>query len=136
MLASASYDDTINLYLDDPDDDWYPASTLKGHSSTVWCVAWSPCGNYIASSSDDLTVRVWARVHEDTGGERWKCVDTLIGHERSVYSVAWGSGQTGDRSLGWIATAGGDGKINVWDLTVCERLSIFHCSYITGLSGS
>ena len=118
MLASASYDDTINLYLDDPEDDWYPASTLKGHSSTVWCVAWSPCGNYLASSSDDLTVRIWARVRESTGGERWDCVKMLNGHERSVYSVTWGVGHGSKGSLGWIASAGGDGTIKVWELAV------------------
>lgn len=121
MLASASYDDTINLYVDDPDDDWYPTNTLKGHSSTVWCVAWSPCGNYIASSSDDLTVRIWARVREATGGVRWDCVNTLNGHERPVFSVTWGPGGEGNGALGWVASASGDGKINVWELTVCAK---------------
>jgi len=116
MLASASYDDTINLYLDDPDDDWYPASTLKGHTSTVWCVAWSPCGDFLASSSDDLTVRIWARVHESTGGQRWDCIKILKQHERAVYSVTWGVGKSGDGSLGWIASAGSDGTINVWNV--------------------
>jgi len=117
MLASASYDDTINLYLDDPDDDWYPTCTLKGHTSTVWCVAWSPCGEYLSSSSDDLTVRIWHRVREMTGGERWDCVKMLKGHERSVYSVTWGAGKGSEESLGWLASTGGDGKINVWELS-------------------
>ncbi|KAF8503923.1 WD40 repeat-like protein [Gautieria morchelliformis] len=121
MLASASYDDTINIYLDDPDDDWYPVSTLKGHRSTVWCLAWSPCGNYLASSSDDLTVRVWARVRETTGGQRWDCVKTLSGHERSVYSVTWGPGHSSKGTLGWIASAGGDGIINVWELAATDE---------------
>ena len=57
ILASASYDDTIKLYLDDPSDDWYAFQTLTAHASTVWDVAFSPCGRYLVSASDDMTVR-------------------------------------------------------------------------------
>lgn len=41
-------------------------------------------------------------------------------HERAVYSVAWGKGRGGDdeRSLGWVASTGGDGRINVWNVMV------------------
>jgi len=116
MLASASYDDTINLYLDDPDDDWYVAAALKGHTSTVWYVAWSPCGEYLASCSDDLTVRIWTSIREGAAGRRWDCVKILKEHERAIYSITWGRGRGPEASLGWIATAGGDGKINVWEV--------------------
>ncbi|GJJ10550.1 hypothetical protein Clacol_004777 [Clathrus columnatus] len=115
ILASASYDDTINLYVDDPDDDWYPVAKLIGHTSTVWCISWSPCGNYFTSSSDDLTVRIWIRVKE-TRGDRWDCIKILKEHERPIYSVTWGKGQSGKDSLGWIASTGGDGKIIVWNI--------------------
>jgi len=122
MLASASYDDTINIYLDDPDDDWYPTATLRGHTSTVWCLAWSPCGEYLVSCSDDLTVRIWVRVRESAGGQRWDCIKILKEHDRAVYSITWGAGLGGEGSLGWIASAAGDGKINVWDIRVCVLL--------------
>lgn len=43
ILASASYDDTIKLYTEDPsEDDWFCFSTLTGHESTVWALAWCP----------------------------------------------------------------------------------------------
>lgn len=32
ILASASYGDTIKLYIEDPSDDWYCFSTLTGHT--------------------------------------------------------------------------------------------------------
>jgi len=35
ILASASYDDTIKLYIDDPSDDWFAFATLTDHTSTV-----------------------------------------------------------------------------------------------------
>lgn len=44
MLASASYDDTIKLWVGD-EDDWYCADTLKGHGSTVWAVDFDSTGN-------------------------------------------------------------------------------------------
>ena len=34
-------------------------SSLRGHESSVWCVAWSPDGTQLASGSLDRTVRIW-----------------------------------------------------------------------------
>ncbi|KDR70124.1 hypothetical protein GALMADRAFT_254961 [Galerina marginata CBS 339.88] len=119
ILASASYDDTIKLYIEDPSDDWYAFATLTGHVSTVWSLAWSPTGSYLASASDDRTVRVWKRIAE----HKWECVLVLGGHERSVYSVSWGKAPKARRAsgggvadLGWLASAGGDGTVLIWEL--------------------
>jgi WD40 repeat protein len=128
ILASASYDDTIKLYIDDPSEDWYCFSTLSGHKSTVWSLAWSPQGSYLASSSDDLTIRIWKRVEEHT----WQSVMELKGHQRSIYSISWGVGKRMSESLGWLATTGGDGKINVWDITVCSK-RIPRCIELTSI---
>lgn len=118
ILASASYDDTIKLYVDDPQEDWFCFQTLSGHASTVWALAFSPDGRYLASGSDDCTIRIWERVQE----HQWECVDVLEGHERSVYSISWGRGKpldSGDAgSLGWLASTGGDGIIHVWEIGV------------------
>ncbi|KAG2053138.1 WD40 repeat-like protein [Suillus hirtellus] len=117
ILASGSYDDTIKLYIDDPSEDWYCFSTLSGHKSTVWSLSWSPEGSYLASSSDDLTIRIWKRVEE----HKWKFVLELRGHERSIYSISWGVGKGASENLGWLATTGGDGKINVWEITETQH---------------
>ncbi len=94
-------------------DDWYDFATLTGHEGTVWSLAFSPCGNYLASSSDDQTIRIWQRVEK----YKWELNTSLQGHDRSIYSISWAKGT--DDSLGWLASAGGDGKINVWELRVC-----------------
>jgi WD40 repeat protein len=133
ILASASYDDTIKLYIDDPSDDWFAFATLTGHASTVWSLAWSPAfpsrsddttgrsHSYFASSSQDNTVRIWQR----TALHKWESVLVLGGHERSVYSVSWGrgihqpAGEKRDKGyLGWLASASGDGSVLVWELWV------------------
>lgn len=126
ILASASYDDTIKLYLDDPSDDWFCAATLSGHGSTVWTLAWEPDqGAYLASGSDDHTIRIWRRLPAQ-GELKFECVAVLEGHDRSVYSISWTKAPPyaankvteGQRSLGWIASTGGDGTILVWELVV------------------
>ncbi|CAA7268490.1 unnamed protein product [Cyclocybe aegerita] len=117
ILASASYDDTIKLYIEDPSDDWFCFTTLTGHTSTVWSLAWSPAetGGYLASASDDKTVRIWRRIAE----HKWECVLVLRGHERSIYSVSWSNGKQaeGSHALGWLASAGGDGNVLIWELS-------------------
>ncbi|KAI0252953.1 WD40 repeat-like protein [Lactifluus subvellereus] len=115
ILASASYDDTIKLYFDDPSEDWFCFATLTGHASTVWSLAWAPNGRYLASASDDRTVRIWKRITE----HECECVVVLEQHERTVYSVTWETGKPGtmeggSESLGWVASTGSDGRVNVW----------------------
>lgn len=119
ILASASYDDTIKLYADDPDDDWYPFVTLKGHTSTIWSLAWSPCGDYLASSSDDKSIRIWTRLSENV----WETVCVLEGvHERAVFSVSWGRGDKRLKGgLGWVASTGSDGKVCVWEVVKPQK---------------
>jgi cytosolic iron-sulfur protein assembly protein CIAO1 len=82
----------------------YCAQTLEGvamgHSSTVWALAYSPDGKYLASVSEDCTFKVW--ICGEKGGEPlYKLTATCTGeHDRAVYHVAWGAN-------GIIATACG-----------------------------
>lgn len=140
ILASASYDDTIKLYIDDPSEDWFAYSTLTGHTSTVWSLSFSPCGTFLASASEDQTVRIWRRLNveqaEQRGlkvqgkiegtrkGDRWICVRILKGwHTRSIYSVSWGHAARGasPTALGRLATTGADGSICIFEVTDNEQ---------------
>jgi WD40 repeat protein len=106
LLASASYDDTIKLYVHDENDgDWTTVATLSGHSSTVWSIDFDGSGNRLASASDDKTIKIWQRT---VGGGDWSCVSTLGGHHtRPIYGIAW------NKSNGLIATASGDNSIRI-----------------------
>ena len=100
LLASASYDDTINIYKDDPSDDWYVSSRFKKHTSTVWACEWSPSGNHLVSVSDDKSIIAW----NDSG------VPTAIyenAHSRSIYTLVW-------LDENHIATGGADGTLCLW----------------------
>ncbi|KAL8309531.1 hypothetical protein RB597_009686 [Gaeumannomyces tritici] len=76
-LASASYDDTVRVWREDPDAEWACAAVLDGHVSTVWGVQWEPNpsgareGRYprLLTWSADATVRVWTLVEDDQDEE-------------------------------------------------------------------
>lgn len=99
ILASASYDNSIKMYKEDPaDNDWMCICTLTGHTSTVWSISFDGSGNRLASCSDDRTVKIWQcympgneeGIATPDGDMVWKCVCTISGHHtRSIYDISW-----------------------------------------------
>lgn len=94
-------------------------ATFSGHQGAIYCVAFSPCGTYIASAGFDTTIRTW-----DLGRNReYACryalhepglitnsVHILTGHTSSVVSVSYSP--DGSR----VVSACNDKTIRVWDL--------------------
>ncbi|AFY46334.1 WD40 repeat-containing protein [Nostoc sp. PCC 7524] len=80
----------------------FEVNTLKGHSGEVISVAYSPDGKYLASVSDDNTIKIW---ESSTG----KAVQTLQGHSSAVYSVAYSPDGK------YLASASDDNTIKIWE---------------------
>nr|CCC92155.1 putative WD-repeat containing protein [Trypanosoma congolense IL3000] len=93
-------------------------SELEGHTERVWCVAWCPAADILASCSGDGTVRLWGYTHplqnenDREGGEvdgQWNCIDTLQGeHSRTIRHVSWSP------SGAFIGCASFDRTASVW----------------------
>lgn len=76
--------------------------TLRGHTSTVSSVTFSPDGKYILSASHEGTAKIWS-------AETGEIVRTLKGHNDVVFSAAYSSDGT------HIVTAGSDRSARIWD---------------------
>ncbi|KAL7922389.1 hypothetical protein ACQKWADRAFT_292337 [Trichoderma austrokoningii] len=72
IVASASGDRTVRLWRV---SDGQCTQELKGHTSSVNAVTFSPQGDIVASASDDDTVRLW-RVSDGQCAQRIKSVST------------------------------------------------------------
>jgi transcription initiation factor TFIID subunit 5 len=76
---------------------------FAGHAAAVACLAFCPSGRYLASGSEDGTVRVWDVA---SGAE----VALLVGHQGPVHSVDFSA------EGAVVATGGADGTVRLFDV--------------------
>jgi WD40 repeat protein/streptogramin lyase len=95
------------------------------HAAAVLCVAYSPDGTKLASSSRDKTVKLWNAV---TG----ECTATLTGHDDAVPFVCWSPDGT------TLASSSMDGTIRLWDAATgkAKTTLLGHTDVVWGVSFS
>ncbi len=77
--------------------------TLSGHTSWVWSLSVSPNGSFLASGSDDNTVRLWNYTTQSAA------LKTLTGHTNWARAVCFVSNQI-------LASGSYDFTIKIWDI--------------------
>lgn len=91
------------------------ATLPDGHSDWVRDVAWSPTllssKNYIASASQDKTVRIWTSTSSGAGDGQWSLAKVL-----EFDSVCWRASWSMSGNV--LAVSGGDNKVTLWKETL------------------
>ncbi|WP_406700941.1 hypothetical protein V5E97_19305 [Singulisphaera sp. Ch08] len=84
-------------------DSQLPSGPPRGHGMSVMCLAFDPTGQFLASGSNDATVRIWGLQTRTT-------TSVLSGHRGPVNALAYTP--SGRR----LVTGGADGLLNLWDV--------------------
>jgi WD40 repeat protein len=107
MLATASADGTLGI-CEVPSG--ARLNKFAGHLDWVRCAAWSPDAQYVASGSDDGTVRIW-KIRGSDDQE-----PAVLRHDDDSYVYDVGFSPNG-KSLVTCGT-GGPGRVRIWEQRV------------------
>jgi elongator complex protein 2 len=98
------------------------AATLLGHDSTVTCLQFSTCGQFLASAGKDRSLCVY-RATTGTGDEHgdglapFELMACQKGvHKRIVWDLSWVPRSTGSTDAQLLATGSRDGLCKVWQV--------------------
>lgn len=121
-MVTGSGDSTARIW---DCDTGTPLHTLKGHTSWVLAVSYSPDGSLIATGSMDNTVRLWnAKTGESLGGP-------MKGHSKWITSLAWEPHHSQEPGKPRLASSSKDATVRIWDV-VLRRIE----TVLTGHKGS
>jgi hypothetical protein len=99
--------------------------TMESHFKAVTSIAFSPDGYWLASGSDDNTVRLWEAAST-------RLVRALEGHSDAVLSVSF------SRDSRWLASGSADTTVRVWEVASGTQLQTLtgHAGWVWSVSFS
>ena len=105
--------------------------TLKGHSASVYSVAFSPDGKTLASGSGDNTIKLW-------DVESGKELRTLKGHSSGLNSISAVNSVSFNADGKTLASGSNDHTIKLWDVESGKELRTLtgHTNVVNSVSFS
>ncbi|KAG0287787.1 rRNA-processing protein sof1, partial [Linnemannia gamsii] len=117
QIAIGTENGSIQLWNHEAEEE--PSVRLQGHNHWVLCMAYSSCGQWLASGSSGQTVRIWRRCQqqqlpEGAGGvESWSCETVVGSFFASVQRVSWNTyGPLEFVTRSW------DKSVRIWRISV------------------
>jgi len=80
-----------------------PIARLKGHTNSVFSLAYSPCGRYLLSGSRDAHLRIWDVV------SGYQLMQSIVAHMYTINHIAFSP--DGE----WFITCSKDKSIKLWE---------------------
>lgn len=81
-----------------------PIKSFKGHTDLVRAIKWDPQRKFLASGSNDWTVKIWTM-------DRDNCVHDLQGHEDCVLTISWSPNMNPVLASGSL-----DNTVRLWNI--------------------
>lgn len=111
-LATGGSDNDVKLWeYNNTTGSYDNMCTLKGHTDWVRDVAWSPTPlskSYIASASQDHTVRIWTLPTGGDASDASAWASEVLDFEVVVWRVSW------SMAGNVLAVSGGDNRVSLW----------------------
>ena len=111
-MASSGNDGNIRVWDSETGKEIF---NLTGHTGPTFGVAFSPDGQYLASSSVDRTIKLWKL--PSNGGQVEEPL-TLYGHTGAVYRIAFSPDGL------YLATAGRNPIVRIYALNINDLIAI------------
>ena len=105
-LCTGSGDSTARIW---DCDTGTPLATLRGHTSSVLCIAYAPDDSMIATGSCDNTVRLWE------AGTGKPLRGPMKGHTQFIRSLAWEPYHLQEAGRPRLASSSKDATVRIWD---------------------
>ncbi|KAG0283629.1 hypothetical protein BGZ96_011975, partial [Linnemannia gamsii] len=117
QLAIGTENNSIELWNHEAEEE--PRVRLQAHSQLVNCVAYSSCGQWLASGNSDRTVQIWRRrqqqqLAEGGGGvESWSSATVVCGFFERVECITWNP-----HSPLEFVTKSSDMAVRIWRISI------------------
>ena len=99
--------------------------TLLGHEQRIRSIVFNPAGDKLASSSDDLQIKLWDLDSPETRlQKRLQCLRTLIGHTREIRALTFIPPSATNPEL--LVSASDDLTLRVWNPHTGDCVGVLH----------